>query len=105
MGLGDYFRKRKSRKKEMHADEQYLDALEIIKESMQTYLELLARAKQDEGMLEIGHEPDDDAARLQAKLNSNFEYHNRSWNGELKITHTIISNCELGPNEKILKIE
>ena len=97
MGLKGFFRRRKARKQEVHADEQYLDALEIIKESMEVYLELLARAKQS-GDTEA-------AARLQAKLNSNFEYYNKSWNGELKITHTIISTCDLGPNEKMLKLE
>lgn len=97
MGLKAYFQKRKARKKEMHADEQYLDALEIIKESMEAYLELLAKAKQE------GYEGE--AARLEAKLNSNFEYFNKSWNGELKITHTIVSTCDLGPNGKMLKIE
>lgn len=97
MGLRAYFQKRKARKKEMHADEQYLDALEIIKESMEAYLELLAKAKQ------AGH--DKESARLEAKLNSNFEYFNKSWNGDLKITHTIVSTCNLGPNNKMLKIE
>lgn len=97
MGLRAYFQKRKARKKEIHADEQYLDALEMIKESMEAYLELLAKAKQE------GH--DKEAARLEAKLNSNFEYFNRSWNGELKITHTIVSTCNLGPNNKMLKLE
>jgi len=97
MGLRDYFRKRKTRKKEVHADEQYLDALEIIKESMEVYLELLARAKQSGDT--------EEAERLTAKLNSNFEYYNKSWNGELKITHTIVSNCTLGPNNKMLKLE
>jgi len=97
MGLRNYFRKRKSRKREVHADEQYLDALEIIKESMEVYLELLARAKQNGDTQE--------AARLEAKLNSNFEYYNKSWNGELKITHTIASKCILGPNDKMLKLE
>lgn len=97
MGLRNYFRKRKARKKEVHADEQYLDALEIIKESMEVYLELLAKAKQ-------GGDKEEEA-RLEAKLNSNFEYYNKSWNGELKITHTIVSKCSLGPNEKMLKLE
>lgn len=96
MGLKAYFQKRKARKKEAHADEQYLDALEIIKESMEAYLELLAKAKQK------GHK--DVAARLEAKLNSNFEYYNKSWNGDIKIVHTIVSNCNLGPNEQTLKI-
>lgn len=96
MGLRAFFQKRKARKKEMHADDQYLDALEIIKESMEAYLELLAIAKQE------GH--DTVAARLEAKLNSNFEYFNKSWNGELKITHTIVSTCNLGPDNKMLKI-
>lgn len=97
MGLKAYFQKRKARKKEVHADEQYLDALEIIKESMEAYLELLAKAKQE------GY--NGEAARLQAKLNSNFEYYNKSWNGDIKIIHTIVSNCNLGPNDKMLKIE
>lgn len=97
MALKDYFRKRKAKKRELHADEQYLDALEIIKESMEVYLELLARSKQSGDANE--------AARLQAKLNSNFEYYNKSWNGELKITHTIVSKCDLGPNEQMLKLE
>ena len=97
MGLKAYFQRRKARKKEVHADEQYLDALEIIKESMEAYLELLAKAKQE------GYK--DEAARLEAKLNSNFEYYNKSWNGDIKIIHTIVSNCTLGPNDKMLKIE
>lgn len=97
MGLRAFFRKRKTRKKEMHADEQYLDALEIIKESMEAYLELLARAKQNNDTVE--------AARLEAKLNSHFEYYNKSWNGSVKIIHTIESNCILGPNEQMLVVE
>lgn len=97
MGLKNYFRKRKARKQEAHADEQYLDALEIVKESMEVYLELLARAKQN------GH--DKEASRLDAKLNSNFEYYNKSWNGEIKIIHTIVSKCDLGPNNEMLKVE
>ena len=97
MGLKAYFQKRKARKKEKHADAEYLDALEIIKESMEVYLELLAKAKQE------GHS--DEAARLEAKLNSNFEYYNKSWNGDIKIVHTIVSNCNLGPIDKMLKIE
>lgn len=97
MGLKAFFQKRKARKKEMHADEQYLDALEIVKESMEAYLELLAKAKQE------GYEKE--IARLEAKLNSNFEYHNKTWNGEIKITHTIVSKCDLGPNNEMLKIE
>lgn len=98
MGLKAYFQKRKARKKESHADEQYLDALEIIKESMEAYLELLAKAKQ------AGPGYAKEAERLQAKLNSTFEYYNRSWNGDLKIVHTIVSNCNLGPNNEMLKI-
>jgi len=97
MGLKTYFQKRKARKKEKHADEQYLDALEIIKESMESYLELLAKAKQEQH--------NEEAARLEAKLNSNFEYYNKSWNGDIKIVHTIVSNCNLGPNNQMLKIE
>ena len=97
MGLKAFFRKRKARKKEIHADDQYLDALEIIKESMEVYLELLAKAKQN------GDEAE--AERLAAKLNSNFEYYNKSWNGDIKIIHTIVSNCNLGPNNQTLKIE
>lgn len=97
MGFGSFFRRRKIRKQEVYSDEQYLDALEIIKESAETYLELLSRAKQN-GDAET-------AARLEAKLNSSFEYINKSWNGEVKIVHTIVSKCELGPNNKILKVE
>jgi hypothetical protein len=97
MWFKNFFRKRKTRKREIHADEQYLDALEIIKESMEAYLELLAKAKQNGDVKE--------AERLEAKLNSNFEYYNRSWNGSLKITHTIVSNCTLGPNNQTLKLD
>lgn len=97
MGIRAFFRRRKAHKKELHADAEYLDALEIIKESMETYLELLAKAKQS------GDEAD--AARLEAKLNSHFEYYNKSWNGNIKIVHTIESNCILGPNQKVLAVE
>lgn len=97
MWLSTFLRKRKARKKEVHADEQYLDALEIIKESMEIYLELLAKAKQNDDTAE--------AERLRAKLNSNFEYYSHSWNGSIKITHTIVSNCVLGPNNQMLKLE
>lgn len=97
MGLRTFFRKHKARKKEMHADQQYLDALEIIKESMEAYLELLAKAIQNDDAIE--------ADRLHAKLNSHFEYYNRSWNGDVKIVHTIVSNCILGPNKKVLMVE
>lgn len=92
-----FFRKRKARKQEVNADQQYLDAIEIIKESMEIYLDLLARARQA-GDIEA-------CARLEAKLNSNFEHFNRAWDGEIKITHTVVATCSVAPNTQRLKLE
>ncbi len=95
--FGSFFRKRKARKQEVHADQQYLDAIEIIKESMEVYLDLLARSRQAD-------DPDA-SARLEAKLNSNFEYFNRAWDGEVKITHTVVATCSVAPGTARLKLE
>jgi hypothetical protein len=84
------------KKQEMHADQQYLDALEIIKESMGVYLDLLTYAKQNEN--------DDMIYRLDAKLNSNFDYYVKNWDGDIRINHTIYSTCTLAPGQKRLKI-
>lgn len=97
MGLKDFFRKRKVRKREISADEQYLDALEIIKESADVYLELLAIAKQNK---------DSEATtRLTAKLNSEFQFFIKNWDGEIKVIHTVISNCSVNPDVKRLKLD
>lgn len=95
--FGNFFSNRKLKKREQHADQQYLDALEIIKESTEIYLDLLAHARQTEN--------DDMAERLENKLNSEFEYLNRSWDGEIRIVHTINSSCTIVPGQKRLKIE
>ena len=95
--FGKFFRRRKLRKKEAAADSQYLDALEIIKESAEIYLDLLARAREDY---------DQDASnRLSSKLNSNFEYFVKNWDGDIKIIHTIVSNCYVDASMKRLKLE
>lgn len=85
------------KKQEMHADQQYLDALAIIQESTDVYLDLLTYAKQNDN--------EDMIERLEAKLNSDFEYSIKNWDGEIKITHTINSTCSLIPGKKRLKIE
>lgn len=98
MGLfGNFFSGRRMKKQEMHADQQYLDALEIIKESMDVYLDLLTYAKQNDN--------DDMIERLEAKLNSDFECSVKNWDGEIKIIHTINSTCTLAAGQKRLKIE
>lgn len=95
--FNNFFGRRKMRKQEIHADEQYLDALEIIKESMEIYLDLISRARQDDD--------EETCARLDSKLNSNFEYFNKSWNGEIRIVHTVVANCVVTPEIKRLKLE
>jgi hypothetical protein len=94
--FGNLFRKRKARKQEKHADEQFLDAIEIIKESAQLYLELLAQARQDGN--------NESAERLNTKLNSTFDYFIKNWNGEVRVVNTITSECYVAINEKKLKI-
>lgn len=95
--FGNFFNKRKLKKREQHADQQYLDALEIIKESMDIYLDLLAHARETED--------DDMTDRLENKLNTDFEYLNKSWDGEVRIVHSINSSCTVIPGAKRLKIQ
>jgi hypothetical protein len=95
--FGDFFKKRKMRKQEVYADQQYLDAVSILQESMETYLELLARARS------IGDL--DCAERLESKLNSVFQYFVQNWDGDINITHTISSNCYVKQDQKRLKLE
>jgi len=90
------FGKRKRRKKEAYADSEYLDAIEIIKESGDTYLGLLAEAKEDGRAVDV--------ERLEAKLNNTFESYNKGWNGSVKIVHTIVSTCVVTPNNPRLKV-
>ena len=96
MGLRAFFSKRRARKKEIHADEQYLDALEIIKESAEIYLKLLAQARQENDKIST--------ERLEKKLNTSFEYFVKNWDGNIKIVHSITSDCYVAPNTKRLEL-
>lgn len=98
MGLfGNFFKNRKLKKKEAYADHQYHDALEIIKESMDTYLDLWSRACEEDRM--------DDADRLEAKLNSDFEHFNKTWDGSVKIVHTVKSTSFVNKEKKRLRLD
>jgi hypothetical protein len=91
------FSRKKLRKLESCADQQYLDALEIIKDTFTIYLDLMAAAA-EEGRME-------DVDRLEQKLNSNFEYYVKNWNGQTSITHKVSSICFVSQDHKRLKIE
>lgn len=91
------FHKRKSRKQEINADEQYLDAIEIIKESMDIYLELLAQARQNSD--------EESCKRLEEKLNSEFNYQHKSWNGTVSIVHTVEAFCTVELDKKCLRLK
>ena len=85
-----------SRKKEKKADQQYLDAIEIIKETAHIYLDLLATANQN------GNK--EDAERLMKKLNTDFTHTSNDWNGELTIFIDVNATSLVGENKLRLKL-
>jgi hypothetical protein len=92
----NFFRNRKLKNQERIADEQYLDAIEIIKETIHIYLELLAHAKENGN--------DEAIKRLETKLNQTFQHSETNWHGEVSIVNTIASTSKLQRLEKKLKI-
>lgn len=95
--FGRFTKKGKLKNKEAIADRQYLDALEIIKESTETWLDLLVLAKEDiktDGK-NGGAALTEDMDRLMAKLNNTASMTIKNWNGELKIEFVIKAEAYL----------
>lgn len=90
------FSNHKTRKIERKADQQYLDAIEIIKETAHIYLDLLAQANQN------GNK--EDADRLIKKLNTEFSQVSSGWDGEVRLFLTINATSLVGENKLRLKL-
>lgn len=99
MFFKNFFKSRKNKKREKYADIQLLDAIDLIKDVANTYLDLLTEARQDP------NDKGEDIIRLEAKLNNNFEYLNISWDGQVKVTHSFSSTCNVIYPKKRLQIK